>query len=103
MTQVTKNARYDAGKPFKIRFLHDRAYLMNGPGGSRTRVQKPIPCSSTSVVIHLTFPLLHGEAHPYSFSSFMIRTPTQSLTDAVSHRFEPVFLSVSAQKGAGCD
>ena len=28
-----------------------------GPGGNRTRVQKPIPCTSTIIVSYLTFPL----------------------------------------------
>ena len=61
---------------------------LSGPDGSRTRVQKPIPCPSTSLVIHLTFPLRPGESHPKRFSSFMIRPPAQSFADVVSHRVD---------------
>ena len=31
-----------------------------GPGGNRTRVQKPIPCTSTIIVSSFSFPLPHG-------------------------------------------
>lgn len=31
--------------------------LKSGPGGNRTRVQKPVPCTSTIIVSYLTFPL----------------------------------------------
>ena len=51
---------------------------VSGLDGSRTRVRNTIPCPSTSVVCHFTFPLLHGNKHPCSFSSFMIRPYAQS-------------------------
>lgn len=33
------------------------ASSFGGPGGNRTRVQKPVPCTSTIIVSYLTFPL----------------------------------------------
>ena len=45
------------------------AVLFSGPDGSWTRVQKPIPCSSTIIVRSLTFPLSCGNEHPQNFSS----------------------------------
>ena len=32
-------------------------FIKSGPGGNRTRVQKPVPCTSTIIVSYLTFPL----------------------------------------------
>ena len=46
---------------------------MSGVDGSRTRVQKPIPCPSTIIVCFLTFPPSNGNKHPFDFGSFMIR------------------------------
>ena len=63
----------------------------NGVDGSRTRVQKPIPCTSTIIVRYLDrtcsglFPPAPGNEHPDAFSSFMIRPCAQSLTHVVSH------------------
>ena len=34
-------------------------FSLSGPGGNRTRVQKPVPCTSTIIVSSLTFPLPH--------------------------------------------
>lgn len=46
----------------KSTFFQDfRLFSDSGPDGNRTRVQKPIPCPSTSVVIPLTFPLRSEE------------------------------------------
>jgi len=61
---------------------------ISGLDGSRTRVQKPIPCPSTSVVYYLTFPPPHENKHPCGFSSFMIRPQVQSLACVVSHIVE---------------
>ena len=36
------------------------APLESGLGGNRTRVQKPIPCTSTIIVSSFSFPLPHG-------------------------------------------
>lgn len=66
----------------------------NGPGGSRTRVQKPIPCTSTIIVSSFRFPRLHENGHPYSFGSFMIRLTAQSLTAIVSHKSRCQILKV---------
>ena len=61
-----------------------------GPDGDRTRVQKSIPCSSTSVVCYLSFPLRRESRHPCRVSSFILRTMQQSLCTAVSRIFESV-------------
>ena len=34
-------------------------FRKSGPGGNRTRVQKPIPCTSTIIVSSFSFPLLY--------------------------------------------
>ena len=62
--------------------------LKSGPGGNRTRVQKPVPCTSTIIVSYLTFPLPHGNRHSCGFSSFMIRPTAQSFADVVSYIVE---------------
>ena len=67
------------------RFLTPFSY---GPEGSRTPVRKPIPCSSTIIVDCLTFPPVHGNQHPCTFSSFMIRPASQSFDTVVSYMFE---------------
>lgn len=58
--------------------------FVTGPGGSRTRVQKSIPCTSTIIVRSFSFPPPHGNEHPCGFSSFMIRLSVQSFADIVS-------------------
>ena len=60
----------------------------SGPGGNRTRVQKPVPCTSTIIVSSFSFPLPHGNGHPCGFSSFMIRLTAQSFAVIVSHMFD---------------
>ena len=64
------------------------APLESGLGGNRTRVQKPIPCTSTIIVRSFSFPLPHGNGHPCGFSSFMIRLTAQSFAVIVSHMFD---------------
>ena len=61
------------------------APLESGLGGNRTRVQKPIPCTSTIIVRSFSFPLPHGNEHPCGFSSFMVRLAAQSFAVIVSH------------------
>ena len=56
-----------------------------GDDGSRTRVQEPIPRSSTIIADYLTFPLPDEKRHPSGFSSFMIRPRAQSFARVVSH------------------
>ena len=68
-----------------------RSDAANGAGGNRTRVQKPIPCTSTIIVRSFSFPLLHGNEHPYRFSSFILRLTAQSFADIVSHIFDTGF------------
>ena len=60
----------------------------NGVDGSRTRVQKPIPCPSTSVAYGLTFPLPDLHKHNSGFSSFIIRLRAQSFARIVSYIVE---------------
>ena len=64
---------------------------LSGPGGNRTRVQKPIPCTSTIIVRSLRFPLLHGNEHPCRFGSFILRLTAQSFAAIVSHMFDAGF------------
>ena len=74
----------------------------SGVDGSRTRVQKPIPCPSTSVVYSLTFPPPHENKHPCGFSSFMIRPQVQSLACVVSHRVEAWILKCECPRSDCC-
>ena len=51
-------------------------HFFYGLDGSRTRVQKPIPCPSTIIVNYLgllPFPPISGNWHPDIFGSFIIR------------------------------
>ncbi len=65
--------------------------LFDGVDGSRTRVQKPIPCPSTIIVRYLgrafpgLFPPEAGNEQPAPFGSFILRPCAQSLTHVVSH------------------
>ena len=67
------------------------APLESGLGGNRTRVQKPIPCTSTIIVRSFSFPLPHGNEHPCRFSSFILRLTAQSFAVIVSHMFDTGF------------
>ena len=69
-------------------------FTLNGVGGSRTRVQKPIPCTSTIIVCSLTFPPLHENKHPYRFSSFINLSPTQSFACDVPYKVDALILAV---------
>ena len=60
----------------------------NGLDGSRTRVQRPIPCPSTSVVCSWRFPPMIRNKQPITFGSFMLRPTAQSFADVVSHIVE---------------
>ena len=74
-----------------------------GPEGSRTPVRKPIPCSSTIIVDCLTFPSVHGNQHPCTFSSFMIRPASQSFDTVVSYMFEAWVLKCRCFKSDCCN
>ena len=74
-----------------------------GPEGSRTPVRKPIPCSSTIIVDCLTFPPVHGNQHPCTFSSFMIRPASQSFDTVVSYMFEAWILKCRCFKSDCCN
>ena len=93
---------YQAVRPESIRLLTKQqpetvafyenhvfpAVFADGPDGNRTRVQKPIPCPSTSVVCDLTFPLPVLHRHSTGFGSFIVRLYGQSLPYIVSHKVE---------------
>lgn len=74
-----------------------------GDEGSRTPVRKPIPCSSTIIVDCLTFPPVHENQHPCTFSSFMIRPASQSFDTVVSYMFEAWVLKCRCFKSDCCN
>ncbi len=73
-----------------------------GADGSRTRVRNPIPCTSTSVVCCLTFPLPGESKHPPGFSSFMIRPHTQSFVCVVSYVVDARLLTHRYARADSC-
>ena len=77
-------------------------FSFNGVDGSRTRVQKPIPCPSTSVVHNLTFPLQFRYEHRNCFSSFIIRPRVQSFARVVSHIVEAWVLKCECSRSDCC-
>ena len=78
-------------------------FNFSGPEGSRTPVRKPIPCSSTIIVDCLTFPPVHGNQHPCTFSSFIIRPASQSFDTVVSYMFEAWVLKCRCFKSDCCN
>lgn len=76
--------------------------LLNGADGIWTRVQKPIPCSSTIIVCSLTFPPSAGSRHPADFSSFILRPYRQSLLHVVSYIIDARFLTCRCAKADSC-
>ena len=79
--------------------------FFNGPDGSRTRVQKPIPCPSTIIVCYLgllPFPPMPGNKQPDIFSSFIIRPCAQSLTHVVSHLVDARILKSECSRADSC-
>ena len=50
----------------------------SGVDGSRTRVQKPIPCPSTIIVCFLTFPSSNGNKHPFGYGSLYYLTEAKT-------------------------
>lgn len=81
----------------------------SGVDGSRTRVQKPIPCPSTIIVCLFAaglapapFPPESGSRHPDPFGSFMIRLQGQSLTCIVSHIVDARVLKCECSKSDSC-
>ena len=72
--------------------------IISGLDGSRTRVQKPIPGPSTSVVCSFTFPPHISYKQDICFSSFMIRPLPQSFGNVVSYRVEAWVLKCRCSK-----
>ena len=99
---INKTPLWSIGKRERrsSRFLTPFSY---GPEGSRTPVRKPIPCSSTIIVDCLTFPPVHGNQHPCTFSSFMIRPASQSFDTVVSYMFEARVLKCRCFKSDCCN
>ena len=77
-------------------------HFTSGPDGSRTRVQKSIPCPSTSVSYVLTFPPPDLRRHSSGFSSFIIRPQTQSFVCVVSHIVEAWILKCECSRSDCC-
>ena len=84
ISQVGLLSRESKEERWKTGSTHCAAWK-DGPDGIWTRVRKPLPCPSTIIAGHLTFPLPAGDRHPAGFSSFMIRPYAQSLAYVVSH------------------
>lgn len=99
---INKTSLWSIGKRERrsSRFLTPFSY---GPEGSRTPVRKPIPCSSTIIVDCLTFPPVHENQHPCTFSSFMIRPASQSFDTVVSYMFEAWVLKCRCFKSDCCN
>lgn len=76
--------------------------LKNGADGNRTPVRKSIPCSSTIIVLYLTFPLPSEKGHPDGFSSFIIRPYAQSFAYVVSHIVDARVLKCGCSKSDSC-
>lgn len=70
---------------FWLYLRESRRFVASGIDGNRTRVQRSLHRTSTSVVCILTFPLRRPYRHGYRFSSFIIRLHTQSLICIVSY------------------
>ena len=58
--------------------------FFSGVDGSRTRVQRLIPCPSTIIDGLLEFPPMNGSHHPSTIGSFILRPGTQSFVTVVS-------------------
>ena len=74
----------------------------SGAEGNRTPVRKSIPCSSTIIVLYLTFPLPSEKGHPDGFSSFIIRPYAQSFAYVVSHIVDARVLKCGCSKSDSC-
>ena len=61
------------------------------------------PFSSTIIVDCLTFPPVHENQHPCTFSSFMIRPASQSFDTVVSYMFEAWVLKCRCFKSDCCN
>lgn len=83
-------------------FTYLRGSAQNGAEGNRTPVRKPIPCSSTIIVLYLTFPPPSEKEHPDGFSSFMIRPHAQSFACVVSHIIDARVLKCGCSKSDSC-
>ena len=93
---------YVKKEPETVDCSNQNSFRQNGPDGNRTRVQKSIPCSSTSVVYYFTFPPRNLNKHNSRFSSFMIRPHTQSLICVVSHVVEAWLLKRGCSRSDCC-
>lgn len=76
--------------------------FFSGAEGNRTPVRKSIPCSSTIIVLYLTFPLPSEKGHPDGFSSFIIRPYAQSFAYVVSHIVDARVLKCGCSKSDSC-
>ena len=77
-------------------------FAKNGIDGNRTRVQRPLHRTSTSVVFAFTFPPRHPQRHGCRFSSFIIRLYTQSLVYIVSYIVDAWVLMCRCTRSDNC-
>ena len=90
LSQVRLLCAWSRGEP-EPKGFDSPSYFSSGVEGSRTPVQKPIPCPSTIIVRYLRrsfsciFPPLPDNERSGRFGSFMVRPRGQSLARVVSH------------------
>ena len=75
--------------------------LFSGPDGNRTRVQKPIPCSSTIIVRYFSFPPPDENEHSPGFGSFILRPHAQSFAYVVSYKLDAWVLMCRSTRSDG--
>ena len=87
---------------FWLYLRESRRFVASGIDGNRTRVQRSLHRTSTSVVFAFTFPPRHPQRHGCRFSSFIIRLYTQSLVYIVSYIVDAWVLMCRCTRSDNC-